>query len=219
MYLKLDPGLRAKFPGLSARIIHIHGVFIAPRDPRLEEFKAEVFEDAAKRLDVESLKDNPVFRAYRDFFWRVKVDPTKTRPAAEAILRRILRGNPLPTINTLVDAYNLASVFTSIPFGAFDLDKMRGEPLMREAAKDEEFLGIGMDKPIQLSGGEAVIQDDERLIAVYPYRDADYSKVTTSTVNLLLMTCGVPGIGDEELRKAEKVGIEYITRFCGGTST
>ncbi len=219
MYLKLDPGLLAKFPGLFARIIHIQGVFIAPRDPQLEEFKAKIFEDATKRLDVESLKDNPVFRAYRDFFWKVKVDPTKTRPAAEAILRRILRGNQLPTINTLVDAYNLASVSTSIPFGAFDLDKMRGEPLMREAVKGEEFFGIGMDKPIQLSGGEAIIQDDERLIAVYPYRDADYSKVTTYTVNILLMTCGVPGIGDEGLRKAEKVGIEYITRFCGGTST
>jgi DNA/RNA-binding domain of Phe-tRNA-synthetase-like protein len=219
MYLKLDTGLRAKFPGLSARIIHIHGVSIAPRDPRLEEFKVKVFEDATKRLDVESLKDNPVLRAYRDFFWKVKVDPTKTRPAAEAILRRILRGNPLPTINTLVDAYNLASVSTSIPFGVFDLDKMRGEPLIREAVKGEKFLGIGMEKPVQLSGGEAVIQDDERLIAVYPYRDADYSKVTTYTKNLLLMTCGVPGIGDEELRKAEKVGIEYITRFCGGTST
>jgi DNA/RNA-binding domain of Phe-tRNA-synthetase-like protein len=219
MYLKLDPGLRAKFPGLSARIITIYEVSIAPRDLRLEEFKAEVFVGAAKKWDIEALKDNPIFRAYRDFFWKVKVDPTKTRPAAEALLRRVLRGTPLPTINTLVDAYNLASVSTSIPFGTFDLDKMLGEPLMRESSEGEEFLGIGMDKAVRLNGGEVVIQDDERLIAVYPYRDADYSKVTTSTRNLLLMTCGVPGIGDEELRTAEKVGLEYIIRFCGGTAT
>ena len=87
---------------------------------------------------------------------------------------------------------------------------------MREAKPGEEFLGIGMDKPLQLSGGEAVIQDDERLVAVYPYRDADYSKVTTSTRNLMLLTCGVPGIGVAELEKAEAVCVEYITRFCGG---
>ena len=73
-----------------------------------------------------------------------------------------------------------------------------------------------MDKPIQLGGGEAVIQDDDRLVAIYPYRDADYSKITTSTHNLLLLTCGVPGIGTEALEKAEMVGVEYITRFCGG---
>ena len=219
MSLNLDQRLSSKFPGLSARITHIRGVHIEERRPDLEEFRRSVIDKATKRWNVEELKDNPVFRSYRDFFWKVRVDPTKTRPAAEALLRRVLRGNPLPTINTLVDAYNLASLSTSIPFGAFDTDRMRGEPLMREASPGEEFLGIGMDRPIQLAGGEAVIQDDERLIAVYPYRDADYSKVTTSTRNLLLMTCGVPGIGDAELRAAEAVGLEYITRFCGGAAS
>ncbi len=219
MSLKLDPRLSSKFPGLSARIAYICGVHIEERRPELEAFRKNVLDEATKRWNVEELKDNPVFRAYRDFFWKVKVDPTKTRPAAEALLRRVLRGNPLPTINTLVDAYNLASVSTSIPFGAFDTDRMRDEPLMREDSPGEEFLGIGMDRPVQLGGGEAVIQDDERLIAVYPYRDADYSKVTASTRNLLLLTCGVPGIGDEQLRAAEAVGVEYITRFCGGAAS
>jgi DNA/RNA-binding domain of Phe-tRNA-synthetase-like protein len=216
MYLQLDKELASKFPGLQARMTHIRGVTIAPTKPELESFKKTVFDEAAKRWNLDELKDNQVFRAYRDFFWKVKVDPTKTRPASEALLRRILRGNPLPTINTLVDAYNLASVATSIPFGAFDTDKMRGTPIMREAKAGKEFLGIGMEKPIQLIGGEAVIHDDDCLIAVYPYRDADYSKVTTSTKNLLLMTCGVPGIGAAELEKAEAVCVEYVTRFCGG---
>jgi DNA/RNA-binding domain of Phe-tRNA-synthetase-like protein len=216
MYLQLDKELASKFPGLQARMIHIRGVTIAPTKPELESFKKTVFDEAAGRWNLDELKDNQVFRAYRDFFWKVKVDPTKTRPASEALLRRILRGNSLPMINTLVDAYNLGSVATSIPFGAFDTDKMRGAPIMREAKAGEEFLGIGMEKPIQLIGGEAVIHDDDRLIAVYPYRDADYSKVTTSTKNLLLMTCGVPGIGSAELEKAEVVCVEYVTRFCGG---
>ena len=216
MYLKLDDDLSAKFPGLHARMTHLRDLTIKPLIPELESFKKQVFEESAKKWNLEELKNNQVFRAYRDFFWKVKVDPTKTRPASEALLRRILRGNPLPTINTLVDAYNLSSVVTSISFGAFDTDKMRGNPVMREARAGEEFFGIGMDKPIQLGGGEAVIQDDERLVAVYPYRDADYSKVITSTRNLLLLTCGVPSIGDEALKKAELIGVEYITRFCGG---
>ena len=219
MYLKLDPELGSKFPGLSARITSIHGVEIALHSPELEKFKKLVFEETAGKWDIDELKNNPIFRAYRDFFWKVRVDPTKTRPAAEALLRRILRGNSLPTINTLVDTYNLASVATSIPFGAFDLDRMRGEPIMREARPGEDFLGIGMEKSITLIGGEAVIEDDERLIAVYPYRDADYSKVTTSTRNLLLMTCGVPGVGDSALSGAEEVCILYIKRFCGGNPT
>ena len=217
MYLKLDAELGSKFPGLSARITSIHGVEITPQSLELEVFKKQLFKETAGKWNINDLKNKQVFRAYRDFFWKVRVDPTKTRPAAEALLRRILLGNSLPTINTLVDTYNLASVTTSIPFGAFDLDRMRGEPIMREARPGEEFLGIGMEKSITLIGGEAVIEDDERLIAVYPYRDADYSKVTTSTRNLLLITCGVPGVRDDVLSSAEVVCILYIKRFCGGT--
>jgi DNA/RNA-binding domain of Phe-tRNA-synthetase-like protein len=217
LYLKLDPELSSMFPGLSAKITRIRGVKISPQNSELENFKKHVFEEASGRWNIDELKDNQVFRAYRDFFWKVKVDPTKTRPAAEALVRRILHGNPLPTINTLVDAYNLASVATSIPFGAFDLDKISGEPVMRAAMAGKVFLGIGMEKVITLTGGEAVIEDDERLIAVYPYRDAEYSKVSTSTSNLLLMTCGVPGVSDDTLSRAEAICTEYIKRFCGGT--
>ena len=216
MFLRLDADLGAKFPGLHAIVTYIRDMKIAPQNSELETFKTQVFAETQKKWNIDDLKDNQIFRSYRDFFWKVKVDPTKTRPASEALVRRILRGNPLPTINTLVDAYNLASVTTTIPFGAFDADKMRGIPIMREARSGEDFLGIGMDKPLQLSGGEAVIQDDERLVAVYPYRDADYSKVTTSTRNLMLLTCGVPGIGVVELEKAEAVCVGYIARFCGG---
>lgn len=217
MYLELDKDLGAKFPGLHAIVTHIRDVNITQQAPELDAFKMQVFAETQKRWNIDDLKDNQVFRAYRDFFWKVKVDPTKTRPASEALIRRILRGNPLPTINTLVDAYNLASVTTTIPFGAFDTDKMHGTPIMREARPGEEFLGIGMEKPMQLTGGEAVIQDDDRLVAVYPYRDADYSKVTATTRNLLLLTCGVPGIGAAELERAEAVCVGYVTRFCGGT--
>jgi len=216
MFLRLDADLGAKFPGLHTIVTHIRDVRIAQQNRDLETFKTQVFTETQKKWNIDDLKDNPVFRSYRDFFWKVKVDPTKTRPASEALVRRILRGSPLPTINTLVDAYNLASVTTTIPFGAFDADKMRGISIMREAKPGEEFLGIGMDKPLQLSGGEAVIQDDDRLVAVYPYRDAEYSKVTTTTRNLMLLTCGVPGIGVAELEKAEAVCVGYITRFCGG---
>jgi DNA/RNA-binding domain of Phe-tRNA-synthetase-like protein len=216
MYLNLDTGLKNKYPGLSARVVKILDVTILLQSDSLEVFKPEVYAIAQKQWDLDRLKENPTFRAYRDFFWKVGIDPTKIRPASEALIRRILRGNSLPKINTFVDAYNLASISTAIPFGAFDLDKMRGTLTMREALKDEKFLGIGMENPINLAGGEVVIQDEERLIAIYPYRDADYSKVSSSTRNVFLMVCGVPGISNETLLKAESIGIDYVTKFNEG---
>lgn len=216
MYLNLEPGLKNKYPGLSARMVKIHDVTILLQNNLLEAFKPEIYAIAQKQWDLDRLKENPTFRAYRDFFWKIGIDPTKIRPASEALIRRILRGNPLPQINTFVDAYNLASIATAIPFGAFDLDKMHGTLTMREALRGENFLGIGMENSINLSGGEVVIQDEERLIAIYPYRDADYSKVSPSTRNVLLMVCGVPGIPNETLLKAESIGIDYVTKFNEG---
>lgn len=92
-----------------------------------------------------------------------------------------------------------------------------GELTMREAAEGERFLGIGMDKPVVLEGGEAVVEDEEKLIAVYPYRDADACKITLETRDTLMLVCGVPNIGDEVLERAGRVTVDYITRFCGGS--
>ncbi len=216
MSLKIDAALISKFPGLSARITRIVMLSVRGSDPILEDYKREVATEAGSKWTLDDLRDNAVFRAYRDFFWRVGVDPTKTRPAAEALIRRILRGNSLPTINTLVDAYNLASVRTAIPLAAFDASKLSGDLLMREARTDEEFMGIGMASPMRLGGGEPVVQDAVHLIAVYPHRDADHSKVSLTTTEIILMTCGAPGIPDKVLEAAERVGAETITRFCGG---
>jgi len=217
LYLNVDQGLQSKFPGLKAQVFRVNGVEVRRSDAGLEEFKAEVVERTKEKWALDQLREHPVFRAYRDFFWRVGVDPTKTRPAAEALIRRVLRGRPLPRINTLVDAYNLASIDTAIPLAAFDVGGLVGELTMREAAEGERFLGIGMDKPVVLEGGEAVVEDEEKLIAVYPYRDADACKITLETRDTLMLVCGVPNIGDEVLERAGRVTVDYITRFCGGS--
>ena len=130
--------------------------------------------------------------------------------------RRILAGKPLPRINTLVDAYNLASIKTRIALATFDADKLEGKILMRFAEENEQIVGIGMDKPFVMKGGEIVLSDEKKLIAVYPYRDADNTKVTESTKNVSIVVCGVPGISKEMLESASKITLEYVTRFCSG---
>ena len=77
-------------------------------------------------------------------------------------------------------------------------------------------MGIGMKKQAVLNGGEPVVTDDERLVAIYPYRDADFSKVALETGKVSLMICGVPNIGAERLEETGALCVEYVTRFCGG---
>jgi len=217
MSVTISEEVRRAFPNLHVLTSSIENVIVEKSNSELEEFKREILQEIQDAYDLENLKDRPILRAYRDFFWKLGVDPTKTRPAAEALIRRLLRGKPLPRINTLVDAYNLASIKTEIAIAAFDSDKIRGELTMRYAETGEEFLGIGMKTPLRLNGREIVISDEEKLLAVYPYRDAEDTKVTEATRNVLLLFCGVPGIPTQKLLEAKDVTLKFVTKFCGGT--
>jgi len=216
MNLMISSDISSRFQSLKVLTSRIINVKVRKQDSELEKFKNEITNDIRKRYDLDSLKNVETFRVYRDFFWKIGIDPTKTRPAAEALIRRILHGESLPRINTLVDAYNLASIKTEIALASFDSDKLKGKLLMRTAKSGEEFIGIGMTKPMILQGGEIVISDEEKLVAIYPHRDADNTKVTEQTKNVFLLTCGVPSISEELLLKTSQTAVEFIIRFCGG---
>ncbi|MGI0077998.1 MAG: B3/B4 domain-containing protein [Nitrososphaerales archaeon] len=216
--LETEEELSAAFPGLRVLPLRMCDLKIRQTDPKLDAFRKEVEQKVKQGVkSLEEIRDLPVLRAYRDFFWRVGIDPTKTRPAGEALVRRVISGRDLPRINTLVDAYNVASLETSVAIAAFDLGKIsEGDLLMRKARPAESFLGIGMESPMTLHGVEVVIEDKKsgRLIAVYPYRDSEDSKVTLDTRHGLLLMCGVPGIETEVLMRAREVAERYVSMFC-----
>jgi len=216
--MRIVPELQSSFPGLRVVELKMEGLEVKGTDPALESFKHEIQDRVRQRFaSLMEVKDRPIFRAYRDFFWRVGIDPTKVRPAGEALTRRILGGRDLPTVNTVVDAYNIASVETSIAIAAFDLSTIEEESLvMRRAVRGEPFHGIGMASSDSLTGVEVVIEDREsgELVAVYPYRDSDDSKVTERTEGVLFLMCGVPGIDEATLERVRDLTREYEGRFC-----
>ncbi|MDT8357895.1 MAG: phenylalanine--tRNA ligase beta subunit-related protein [Methanomicrobiaceae archaeon] len=205
------------FPGISVVEGVVRSVDNDGSHPDLEALKETVARELQSRYTLEEVRNDPVFRAYRDFFWRVGVDPTKTRPASEALVRRILAGRSLPAISTAVDAYNLASASSGIPIAAFDADLLEGVLSLRFANGGEEFFGIGMDAPVILRENQVVMTDANGIIAIYPYRDADATKVTLSTKNIHIISCGVPGIEEERIIDAYRTCARYLEEFTGGT--
>jgi DNA/RNA-binding domain of Phe-tRNA-synthetase-like protein len=113
----------------------------------------------------------------------------------------------------------LASIKTGIALAAFNRDELKGELVMRQAQQGERFLGIGMQNEAVLTGKEVVISDSEKLVAVYPHRDSEKSKITKLSTNILILACGVPGIETQTLENAMAIALDYIVRFCGGKSS
>jgi DNA/RNA-binding domain of Phe-tRNA-synthetase-like protein len=214
--MKFSQEVLDAFPGICVAEGDIRSVRIATESPGIETLKREVIREIQSRYSLEQVRNEPVFRAYRDFFWSVGVDPTKTRPASEALVRRILSGGALPGINTAVDAYNLASVRSGIPIAAFDADTLAGALTLRFSREGERFLGIGMERPVVLKKNQVIMTDMEQIIAMYPYRDSDETKVTPTTQNIRIITCGVPRIEREQLIEAYKLCAGYLKEYAGG---
>jgi len=205
-----------KFPKLAIGIGTINNVVVEKENEKIRELKKEAYFEVKAKHNVENLKDNPVIRAYRDFYWKLDIDPTKTRPSGEALLRRVLHGNPLPTISTAVDAYNLASMKTMIPISGFDEEKLNPPFNVRFAENVEEFTGIGMNKPIALTSKMLVLADIKRVLCIYPHRDADHTKITEKTKNILIVGYGAPGITAQQLTETVETALSYIKKVSGG---
>lgn len=218
MRIYIDKKIKGDFPNLEILATLMENLEVKSEDSDLELLKTNILAEIKSKYSIESLKDIPSVRAYREFFWRIGIDPTKSRPAAEALIRRILLGNPLPKINTFVDSLNMASMKSEVAIGSFDADKVSGETItMRYSSIGEVFHGIGMSKPIVLKGSEIILSDAIGPIAIYPHRDSERTKITENTRRAILIFCGVPGLGMDMLRRAMNITIELISRFCGGS--
>jgi DNA/RNA-binding domain of Phe-tRNA-synthetase-like protein len=87
---------------------------------------------------------------------------------------------------------------------------------MQFASEGEQFLGIGMEKPVILHPNQVIVTDPEHIIAVYPYRDSDATKVTNDTRNIRILTCSVPGVERDRVIEAYGVCAGYLRSYAGG---
>lgn len=208
--VRWSPEVSAKFPELAVCTGTITDIHNSKESECIEQLRKAVYQEVRAKYDIETLKDNLTVRAFRDFYWKLGIDPTKTRPSGEALLRRVLRGDELPQVSAAVDAYNLASTRTILPISGFDADLLDPPFHVRFAKNGEAFIGIGMNKAIALAEKTLVLKDQERVLCVYPYRDADLTKITLQTRNAMVIVYGVPGTDVQMLKEAAETTLGYI---------
>ena len=169
-------------------------VTVADRDPGMDEpLRAAA---AAMRARAESAETTA---AVRTMYKRVGLDPTKTRPSSEALLRRVRRGDELPRINSLVDVINWCSLETQLPFGLYDLDHIVGDVELRIGRDGEEYAGIRKDT-VHV-GGRLTLCDDQGPFG-NPTSDSARTMVTPATTRALVVIFGPASVRHDELSRA-----------------
>jgi DNA/RNA-binding domain of Phe-tRNA-synthetase-like protein len=173
----------------------------------------------AEQYTIENVKKDPIIAAYRKFYWNhLNIDPTKIRPSGEALIRRILQGKMLPKISYFVDAYNWGSFSSLIPIGSYDLDTFSTPITIRYAKKGEKYTAIG-GKERTMNGNEVLTVGNDKIISQFPYRDADATKITESTKNLIILSMGIETVQKESVRKGITLTLEYLKKGIGNRQT
>ncbi len=162
---------------------------------------------------TESIKQQPAIVATREAYRACGKDPSRYRPSAEALRRRLLRGLELYRIDTLVDLINLVSLHTGYSIGGFDADKIVGTDLCLGIGRHEEpFEGIGRG-PLNIEC-MPVIRDAVGGIGT-PTSDHERTKMDINTTHILAIINGYSG--PDGLQKAAEMTAALLTRYAAAT--
>jgi DNA/RNA-binding domain of Phe-tRNA-synthetase-like protein len=210
--LSIDEGLRGR---AHLGMLVLEELHVRETDPGLEAEVTACGADFRKRYPDARSGDVPGVEEARTLYKALGLDPTKTRPSNEALLRRVLKGESLYRVNTLVDAANLASLRFQLPFGLYDLDRITPPVVLRLGRTGEGYEGIRKgDVNVE---GRPVLAD-----ALGPFgnptSDSARTMITLGTRRSLLTVYAPAASLSGRLASVLQGTEEIVLRFCGGRS-
>lgn len=201
-------------PHLHVGLVEAEGVTVVGHDPDLwaeiEAISARLRTAYEGRAPAQIEGLQPARELYRS----IGVDPTKLRPSSEALLRRVLRGEGLPQINSLVDINNLCSLEFLLPIGLHDLDRTRGTIVLRRGGMGEGYDAIG--KGWYSVEGRLTAADDLGPCGS-PTSDSQRTMITPGTRRCLMIIYAPASYDPARLEEHSAAAAARIARFAGGT--
>lgn len=170
-----------------------------------------------EELTTESLKEITSIAATRRIYKACGKDPSRYRPASEALIRRVLQGKELYQLNTLVDLVNLASIAFGYSIGGFDAEKFEGDTLTLGIGREgEPYEGIG--RGILNIQGLPVYRDTKGGVGT-PTSDNERTKISEDTSHLVVLINGYDG-NEQRVRENAEYIQDLLRKYCqsdGGT--
>lgn len=211
IHINVSEEIRAVCPdfvGAALEATFSNTAYSAPLWEEIKAFQA----DYCRKYTTESLKEMPAIQATRTVYKACGKDPSRYRPSAEALVRRMLKGHDLYQINTAVDLINLASIAYGYSIGGFDADKIAGNVLTLGIGKaGEPYEGIGRG-PFNIEG-LPVYRDSKGGIGT-PTSDHERTKLSTGTTRLLALVNGYDG-NSRQVQACAAYMQELLKKYAG----
>ena len=218
MFFSIQKELFDILPDLTIGMVVAKGVDNTHPSKEIDNLLVEAVEGLKKNFTGEKAQEHPRIKPWRTAFSKLGISGSKFPSSIESMARRILKGDPFPSINPLVDLYNSISLKFLVPMGGHDLDTLEGNIHLRFAEGWEPFTPMGGGETIPVPKGELVYRDDrEVLTRNWVWRQCEKDKATEKTKNIFIP---IDVLGEVGRGRAQEIILELsqrIPRYLGGT--
>jgi DNA/RNA-binding domain of Phe-tRNA-synthetase-like protein len=135
----------------------------------------------------------------------------------EAMARRILRNQEIPSINALVDIGNVLSLSRLVPAGGHAIDHLTQDIELRPASGEERFVAFGSEEVESPLPSEIIfVEGNTVLTRRWTWRQAKHTLIVPETTAIELNVDGLPPVPISEVEEICREAAALIERFCGG---
>jgi DNA/RNA-binding domain of Phe-tRNA-synthetase-like protein len=205
-------------PDLTIGMVVARGVDNTRVSKEIDDLLIRAVEDMKKNFIGDKAQDHPRIKPWRTAFSKLGISGSKFQSSIESMARRILKGDPFPKINPIVDLYNSVSLRFLVPMGGHDLDTIKGNIGLRFAEGSEPFTSMGGIETVTVPKGELVYCDDcEVLTRNWVWRQCEKDKATEKTKNIFIP---IDVLGEVGRERANEIILELsrlIAQHLGGT--
>jgi DNA/RNA-binding domain of Phe-tRNA-synthetase-like protein len=205
--------IRISLSSVRLGVLEAAKVHTEPAAPALLEEMTSVAGRLAKALTVEAVAEMEPVRAVRAMFRAWGLDPSKYRPSAEALLRRLAQGKGLYQISNIVDIVNLGQIETGWPYGCYDLHHVQPPVTLRLGERGEKYEGIG--RRVWHLEGRPVLADGEGPFGS-PISDSTRTMVTSATNSLMVTIFAPASVPDAAIEQALARTAGRLERWANG---
>jgi DNA/RNA-binding domain of Phe-tRNA-synthetase-like protein len=191
--------IRISLASVRLGLLEAAAVRAEPATHALTQELVSVADKLADSLTVEAVAELEPVRAVRAMFRAWGLDPSKYRPSAEALLRRLAQGKGLYQISNIVDIVNLGQIETGWPYGCYDRDRVQPPVTLRLGERGEKYEGIG--RRVWHLEGRPVLADREGPFGS-PISDSTRTMITPETRSLLVTIFAPASAPDHAIDRA-----------------
>ncbi|WP_421919648.1 B3/4 domain-containing protein [Marinifilum sp.] len=206
--IRIETDLKGKCPELKLGIIQCE-LDTTEDCPELWKEINECIKRREKELDPEKIRQLSGIKSTKAAYRKVGKEPSRYRPSAEALLRRVVSGKGLYKINNVVDLLNLVSIKSGFSIGGYDVDKIAGEIRFGIGKKNEEYNGIGRG---ELNIECLPIFRDDKGAFGSPTSDSIRTSITINCSNFLMIIISFQG--DNDLLKAMNLALALLQKHA-----